>query len=314
MSHAPINVAYLLFFLHWKGFAVMSEASTSHWPTYPGRPIQNNLEHNTQQSLRNSSQHPVHHQSHFLPSTSSHHTHVQYGTSQPELQLEYLHEQGGLDGFGVRPFTSTQPQSFTQSTAIGVGQGPGNAEPRYTAVTATAIAADAVPGDAFRFGQQTANPTRHLNTSPNSLLGHQQTFGNNFSFEASLAGGAPEGVPPHDGFRGQTQSPPHHGQTYNGTATYVPHQKRSRMDAGIDVFTVADGSGSGDDEGEYGYSLGESLDPLGHPNMSGQSPEMLAQIHSGPLYGDSGYTGISDQGSRQGNQGQQVGSDGKMKP
>ncbi|KAL5525464.1 hypothetical protein ACEPAG_6800 [Sanghuangporus baumii] len=295
----------------------MSEASTSYWSVHPPQTVQNNQGQNAQHSLQSSSQRQLHAQADFLPPSSSHQFHAQYNTSQPELQLEYFHEHGGIDGFGVSPFGALQPQNISQNTVLGIGQGPGNAEPKYTAATATALAADACSPNVFQFGQQVGGSSRGSNTNPSSVLGNQQALGDSFSFSATEVS---EGVPPHDSFQAQIQTSLHHRQVYRDATGYIPHQKRSRTDAGIDSYSMVDGSGSGDEEGDlieqFGYNMEDPLDPFSHSNLAGQSPEMLSQIHSGlgPMLVGSGHVGNSSQRNGQGDHGQQIGPDGKMKP
>ena len=254
--------------------------------------------------------------------------HTQGAIHHPALQLESLHEQGGIDGLGAYSYNTLHPQSSVQNgVVLGVGQGPGNAEPRYTAATATALAARACPPDAFQFGRQMEGSSQGTNTSPGSLSSGGQQFTTDFTFSsaaASAGGGVSDSVSPHESFQAHMQ-PSTQQQGYLSPGTYEHQSKRRREDNVNDLFTSrTDASGSGDEDGElsqHTYGLyGEQYDGYGagtgQAGMMMQSPDLLSQVQPG--LGTSGHgPGFGsnvDQSGGQSAQGQQVGPDGKPKP
>ncbi|KAI5117668.1 hypothetical protein M0805_009701 [Coniferiporia weirii] len=211
----------------------------------------------------------VHQQPSFIPPASAHQAHPQYQSRQPQLQLEHHYDAVEFDGLGALSYPPQQSQQ--EPVVIGVGQGPGNASPKYTGRTATALAANACPPDAFVFGQQ-QQQSQDLgspnsgNGSPDALVSSQETFGSTFRFVAAnplgqgIHTGVPEGVPPLESLTSQQRHQQHQQQQdYLDPHGYTPQNKRQRADTVLDRFP-SDGSGE-EDAGQYAFAQpGEQYD------------------------------------------------------
>ncbi|KAH8112586.1 hypothetical protein DFH11DRAFT_463167 [Phellopilus nigrolimitatus] len=324
----------------------MSSASSMYWtqpspassmrqfsPQQVSPPIQSEIQqHQHQQQLGGNALHQQQHQSQFLPPTSAHSAHAQYHAHQPQLQLEHHYDlvglgpgQGltGLDSFAYNPPSGQSSQQ--QSVVLGVGQGAGNISPKYMAPTATALAADAYPSDAFIFGQQ--QQSQNL-SSPNSGDTSPEGFGANFSFVADprpsaarLGPGMPESISPHEALHLQ-----HPQQEYLDPSGYTPHHKRRRADTTHDPHlypAAASGDGSGEEDVEYasqyayghpgeqyeGYSQHILGQPRGLVPAPGQSTDQgLQQRLNAP---GQGFSPESESGT--GAQGPQTGQEGRPK-
>ncbi|THH07455.1 hypothetical protein EW145_g3361 [Phellinidium pouzarii] len=266
----------------------------------------------------------------FIPPTSVIQSHTHYQSRQPQLQLEHHYDDLiGLDGLRAHSYAPQQHQHQHQQQApvvIGVGQGPGNASPKYTARTATALAANAYSSDAYVFSHQQQqgdrSPPNSGNGSPSAIAGGQGQFNTRFSFVAtnSVSSGAgmtiSEGVSPHEPL--QQHHSQQQQQDYLDAHGYNSLNKRRRADAVPEGFP---GEGSGEEDVEYGrqhgygqFNEGYSPDVMGHGGMvvsaSGQPPELLQGMQQG--LGDLGQ-GVGFSISAGANQDLPFGSDTRPK-
>lgn len=193
---------------------------------------------------------------------------------------------------------------------LGVGQGPGNASPEYTAATATALSATDPSQFAFagvRGGSPSGSPSQHGHGSPlasGSPNSHSvDPFNASFTFGPAHTGipphqpgvvtGAPlvESIPPHSGLhqpRPQPQPMQQSQQEYLHPSGYSPQHttvanKRRRADT-----TAETGSQGHDPDSDYepfqgqssGSIEGYTMDPNHEPY--GDAYEYESQYHDGP--------------------------------
>lgn len=197
---------------------------------------------------------------------------------------------------------------------LGVGQGPGNASPKYTATTATGLSATD-PGQFVFAGTRGGSPSGSPShpgrgspsasaTSPNSRAA--DPFNAQFTFAAAQAGlpphqsgvvtGAPlvESIPPHSALpQSRPQQQAMQQQEYLHPSGYTPHlsagsNKRRRADTAIES-----GGQSHDPDSDYEHLAGQSsgsMEGYSGYEQYGDAYEYEGQYHDGNVYeGGSSY-------------------------